>query len=305
MRQIPAATARFLPICLLVFLILGQVPAFAWGNAGHTSVNLDAAQRIPKSMPAFLRSRAAISQIEYLGPEPDRWRAVVDSALNTAQAPDHFINLERIQGLGELPKGRYDFYRLLYAKRAATATHSDDYLPENVGLLPYITIEIYQRLKVAFQNYRALQAAKQPTDAVERDIVFYAGWLGHYVADGSQPLHTSVNYDGWVEENPQGFTTEHGIHRKFETDFVAQNIKAGDFAPLMGAPHQLADPSADFQQYLRNSHALVPKVYELEKAQAFDGAGTPESIQFVKERLAAGATMLRDLWYTAWMESAQ
>jgi hypothetical protein len=57
--------------------------------------------------------------------------------------------------------------------------------------------------------------------------------------------------------------------------------------------------------YLRHSKTYVEKVYQLEKAGGFVGAGTPESRAFTAERLAAGASMLRDMIYTAWLESAK
>src|ERR1700730_14968937 len=106
-------------------LLMGQLPAFGWGPDGHTYVNQVAAEKIPPSMPAFLRTNAAIARIAYLGPEPDRWRGKAEYALNNAQSPDHFICLERIQGLGNLPRGRYEFYQLLFAKRAS-AKHDAD-----------------------------------------------------------------------------------------------------------------------------------------------------------------------------------
>jgi hypothetical protein len=128
---------------------------------------------------------------------------------------------------------------MLYAKRAATRTNPDEFLPENVGLQPYITMEIFERLKVAFRDYRSLKQAGKDSAPVEQNAIFYAGWLGHYVADGSQPLHTSTDYDGWVGANPDGFTTQHGIHRRFENDFVNRTISAKDFASMIGAPRQL------------------------------------------------------------------
>jgi hypothetical protein len=297
--------SRFLSIFLPFGLFCAQIATLGWGNSGHTNVNLNAARKIPNAMPAFLRTPSAIARIAYLGPEPDRWRGMAEYSLNNAQVPDHFIDLERIQSLGELPKGRYEFYKLLYEKRAATSTNTDDYLPERVGLQPYITMEVFERLRAAFRDYRKLQEANQPTNAVEQDIVFYAGWLGHYVADGSQPLHTSENYNGWVEDNPRGFTTDNQVHWRFEGIYVDANIKASDFASLVGPPHQVADPFKDYQQYLWSSHALVSQVYELDKSKGFEGAGTPEALKFTEERLAAGSQMLLDLWYTAWLQSAQ
>ena len=89
-------------------------------------------------------------------------------------------------------------------------------------------MEVYGRLKAAFREYRQRVAKHQPTQAVEHAIIFYAGWLGHYVADGWQPLHTTIRYNGWVGPNPNGYTTEHHSHSQFESDCVAANISAKD-----------------------------------------------------------------------------
>jgi hypothetical protein len=287
---------------LITVTIFQARPASAWGNEGHTDINRVAAQKIPASMPLFLRS--AVVEIAYLGPEPDRWRSPTEFALKNSQEPDHFIDMERVAWLDPLPAGRYEFYRKLYEKRAATTDHPDDYLPERVGLQPYITLEVYGRLKAAFREYRQLRAAHKPTDAVQQAIIFYAGWLGHYAADAAQPLHTTIQYNGWVGPNPNGYTTEHHIHGLFESDYVRANITARNFAALVKAPERLHDPFADYIAYLKNSNSLVEKVYQLEKAGGFAGKGSPEAFDFTTHRLAAGAQMLLDLWYTAWVESA-
>ncbi len=295
-------TRTLATLTLISFVLLQARPAAAWGNEGHTYINRVAAQMTPASMPLFLRR--AVVEIAYLGPEPDRWRSPSEFALKNSQEPDHFIDLERVAWLDPLPRGRYEFYRKLYEKRAATTDHPDDYLPERVGLQPYITMEVYGRLKAAFRDYRQMRAAHKPTDAVQRAIIFYAGWLGHYAADAAQPLHTTIQYNGWVGPNPNGYTVEHHIHGLFESDYVRANIAAKDFAALVKAPEPLHDPFADYIGYLKNSNSLVEKVYQLEKAGGFAGKGSPEAFEFTTHRLAAGAQMLLDLWYTAWLESA-
>src|SRR5258707_7411084 len=288
---------------LLIALILMQSEAaFAWGNEGHTYVNRVAAEKIPVSMPRFLRR--AVVEIAYLGPEPDRWRSPSEFALKNAQEPDHFIDLERVSWLDPLPRGRYEFYRKLYEKRAATTDSPDDYLPEHVGLQPYITMEVYGRLKAAFREYRQRLAAHQPTQAVQQAIVFYAGWLGHYVADGSQPLHTTIRYNGWVGPNPNGYSTQHTIHAQFETAYVAAHISSKDFAVMVKPPERIVDPFAAYLGYLKQSNALVENVYAIEKAGGFTGKGSPAAFDFTTHRLAVGSQMLLDLWYTAWVESA-
>jgi hypothetical protein len=292
-------------LLLIALVLFRSQHAAAWGNEGHTYVNRVAAQKMPTSMPAFLRTPRAIAEITYLGPEPDRWRSPSEFALKNAQEPDHFIDMERVDWLDPLPPGRYEFYRKLYEKRAATTDHPDDYLPERVGLQPYITMEVYGRLKAAFREYRQLSAAHKPTLPVQRAIIFYAGWLGHYVADGSQPLHTTIKYNGWVGPNPNGYTTEHKIHWQFEGPFVAANIQAKDFAGMVKVPEQLNHPFEDYIAYLKQSNALVENVYALDKAGGFMGKGSPEARDFTAHRLAAGSQMLLNLWYTAWLESAE
>jgi len=259
-------------------------------------INRLAASTLPADVPAFLRTPAAIDEIEYLGPEPDRWRSPAEPELNSAQALEHFIDLEPADALGPLPHKRLDFEAKVFAAGQR---------PEKIGLQPWVTEEVWERLKAAMRQYRALQAAKQDTKPVEAAIIFYAGWLGHYVGDGSQPLHVTVNYNGWTGLNPNGYTTEHQIHHQFEGPFVAANIHAADVQAKMPAPKAIDGDIFDaYVAYLRLSGTFVEKVYQLDKAGAFVGAGTVESRGFAAERLAAGASMLRDMIYTAWVQSA-
>jgi len=293
---------ELISLALVALLLVHTEAVRAWGNEGHTYINRVAAEKIPSDMPRFLRHSA--TEIAYLGPEPDRWRSSSEHALKNAQEPDHFIDLERVDWLNPLPPGRYEFYRKLYEKRAATPDHPDDYLPERVGLQPYIVMEVFGRLRAAFREYRRMRELHQPTASVQHAIVFYAGWLGHYVADGSQPLHTTIRYNGWVGPNPKQYTTQHSIHALFETTYVAQNVTARDFSSLVRAPERLTDPFQQYVTYLRESNQQVETVYALEKAGGFSGKGSTEAFAFTIHRLAAGAQMLLNLWYTAWLDSA-
>lgn len=309
MRLLIRALAVAVALCLMPRPMLG------WGNEGHMAINRVAAAKMPAAMPAFLAG--AVDRLEYLGPEPDRWRQRDEYALNRAQAPDHYIDLECVEGI-ELPPDRYAFYKLLYERRAAIAhgnpvparlaalgLKADDLLPERVGTQPYIVAEIFERLRGAFREYRRLKREHQPTAPVEENIVFYAGWLGHYVADAANPLHTTVKGAGWIGPNPNGYTTDHNIHWRMETEFVHHNLSQLGFADRVKAPVVLQDPWQDYLNYLWSSHALVEQVYQLNKAGGFKGEGTAESREFIRGRLAAGAQMLLNLWYTAWVQSGE
>ncbi len=281
----------------LVCLAFPAPRARAWENEGHRMINRLAAQSLPADMPAFLRTQAAIDEIDYLGPEPDRWRSRAEPELAAAQAPEHFIDLEEADAIGPFPHKRLDWEAMVFAAGKR---------PEVIGLQPWETDEVWERLKAAMRQYRYLSASGQDTKPVEAVIIFYAGWLGHYVGDGSQPLHVTVNYNGWVGPNPHGYTTGHQIHHQFEGPFVAENIHPGDvqskMAPLKVIQGDMFDA---YVAYLRHSATYVEQVYQFDKAGAFIGAGTPESRAFTAECLARGASMLRDMIYAAWIDSAQ
>jgi hypothetical protein len=283
------------------FLVFSAALAFGWGDDGHKIINRAAVNAVPADMPAFFKT--GIERIVYNGPEPDRWREKLEMQLKSSQEPDHFIDLERVSDLGELPESRYDFIKLLYAKRARSAENPDDFLPEKVGFQPYIALEVYGRLKVAFREYRKLKAAGQPTVEAEQNALFYAGWLGHYVGDAANPLHTTVQYNGWVGPNPKSYTTAK-IHWPFESDMVTKNLGyMSDLAAQISAPKPLENPFRDYIAYLESSNKLVEPLYQLEKKGDFNNSGNEEGKKFVRTRLVAGAQMLANMYLTAWMES--
>jgi hypothetical protein len=299
MLTLSAPSRLFLSSLAMAVLVcvLAQPPAArAWGNGGHRLVNKLAASSLPADVPAFLRSPEAINEIEYLGPEPDRWRSPAEPELVAAQAPEHFIDLEQADALGPLPHRRLDFEARVFAAGER---------PEKIGLQPWEATEVWERLKAALREYRNLTARHENTRPVEQAILFYAGWLGHYVGDGSQPLHTSIQYNGWVGLNPHGYTTGHQIHWQFEGPFVDANLREPEVRAKMTQPKAITGDIFDaYVAYLRVSTTYVEKVYQLEKVGGFAGAGSAASRDFTAERLASGASMLRDMIYSAWLESA-
>jgi len=277
----------------------GALPATAraWGNDGHRIVNRLAVEHLPAGVPPFLHSAEAEQEIIYLAPEPDRWQSPAEPELDAAQAPEHFIDLELAEPLAPLPHNRFDFLAKAYAAGRR---------PDKIGLLPWQTQEVWERLESALRNYREIKAAGKNAGPVEQVAIFYAGWLGHYVGDGSQPLHTTVQYNGWIGPNPNRYYTGHQIHRLFESVFVSANLRSldveGKMTPVKAIEGNIFDA---YMAYLRRTRSYVDELYRLDKDGGFDGSGTPSSRAFTAERLAAGASMLRDMIYTAWLRSAQ
>jgi hypothetical protein len=173
-----------------------------------------------------------------------------------------------------------------------------------MGLLPFRMLELTQQLRIDFRNWRAAPDSLKPW--IEARIIDDAGILGHYVADGSNPMHTSIYFNGWTGPNPNGYATDNRAHARFESIYVGANIKLADVTAHMDTVARVfPDLRAAIIDYLRQSNTQVESLYRLDKAHTFDAATTaPENKTFVVERLTAGARMLRDLWWTAWVTSA-
>jgi hypothetical protein len=322
MRSICRLAFRTAVVTALVSTLASE-PAWAWGRDGHMMINALAAQYLPSDVPAFLHDAHGRSVMEWMGPEPDRWKGKEEAELNAAQSPDHFLDEEWADFAGTpctvgspgcsatgtlLPKRRYDFIRALEAAKAKHPELAAQLEPDKVGMQPWQVEEVWQRLKTDLREYRKAVAAKQDTAGVEVAALFDAGWLGHYVADGSQPLHITIQYNGWQAgtPNPHAYTADHKIHSQFESVYVSANIQRDEVAPLVAAakPKQIDDEWTQYLDYIHHTNSLVEKTYQLEKTGGFTGAGTPEAKTFTEERLAAGAIELRDLIYSAWVHSA-
>jgi hypothetical protein len=129
-----------LAVCLV--LCLSAAPAGAWWVKGHEAIAEAAVSALPKEMPAFFRSGA--KNVAHLAGDPDRWKNRDTRFLRAAEYPDHFIDLENLEGK-DLPEDRY---------KAAGLIAGLKHRPEQTGMLPYALMEHFDRLTVAFYDYR-------------------------------------------------------------------------------------------------------------------------------------------------------
>lgn len=286
-------------IVVTMAAVLGDLRVLnAWGAHGHTISGAAAARALPKEMPKFFRNAA--DQLAYLTPEPDRWRnrgeAERDPAMNGGYAPDHFINFERIPESSWQAENRFAFL-------ADVRTKTGMDLPE-AGLSPFHILELFQRLRVAFGDWRGERDARTRR-WIEQRIVNDAGLLGHYVSDGANPLHTTIHHHGWIGENPKAYATDREIHARFESLYVQAQLKLSDLTPHMKRPARvLSDPRRDILAFLKQSHGYVEEFYTIDKREPYNELTTaPQNKQFAVSRLVFGAEMLRDLWWTAWVTS--
>jgi hypothetical protein len=127
------------------------------------------------------------------------------------------------------------------------------------------------------------------------------------VADAAMPLHDSIHHDGWSGDNPKGYTRDPEIHGRFESQYV-DLIATSEADIVKHVPKNaryLDDPWQATLQHSLDSRNFVENIYRLDLRGAFKDKDDHEARELVYTRLAAGAAFLRDLAYTAWIESAK
>lgn len=301
-----------------VAMLAVAVPAAqvdAWGSTGHRMIGVAAVRALPDSLPAFIRGMDAAAEVGEFSREPDRSKGAGqphDRERDTA----HFVDLDdtghimtanglSIDALPNL-KSEYD------AQLLAAGIKVDD-----AGYLPYAIMDGWQQLVRDFAYWRVLSAiearevdpAKRAwyrEDRLRREALTLRdmGILSHYVGDGSQPLHTSIHFNGWGDyPNPEGFTNSRQTHGAFEGGFIRRNVRLDMVEAAMAAPMLDGfEMKRSIVSYLKTGVGQVVPFYTLEKAGAF-AEGDARGVAFATERVAAGAAELRDLTILAWQAS--
>jgi hypothetical protein len=290
---------------LLTLLLAATCPLLVsgWGEQGHTIVGQAAAKTLPQDMPMFFR--AADDQLAYLNAEPDRWRDAREQTFGTwlnATSKEHYVFLDLVPPEALQASDRYAYLDIL-AKRGIVSPVVR--VGGSSGLLYFRVLELAQEVRVGF---RALRETKDSPKRswIQARIIDDAGILGHYVADGANPHHTSVHMFGWLGNN-ESYVTDAAFHSRFETDYVQSHVQLRDvLEKVPRQPRIIRDLQADVLQYLKRSNSLVEQLYQLDREERF-GLSTTGTAQkaFTVARLADAATLLRDLWWTAWITSGE
>ena len=312
-------------------LLLALTPGVlrAWYEPGHRIINQLALDSLPPEFPAWVREPATAERIVFLSQEPDRWRRTREALLQHANAPDHTIDLEQLTAAGidldTLTPFRYQFVAEFAAGRAAhperfpavDPAKDPNHVQAWPGFLPWAIAEYYAKLQSQFSYLKTYERYGTPDEIANAraNVVYVMGVMGHFVGDGSQPLHTTIHKSGWVGPNPNHYATT-DFHALVDGGFIARaGITLAELAPRVvpAAPLNLAtrpdgrDPAfVDVLDYLRATQRTVEPLYRLLQAHQLDPAGPPSPAgrAFFDERLLAAGEMLGSLWLTAWQQAA-
>ena len=323
---------RSSPLALVPLLLLAAPLLRAWDYEGHRIVNLLALASLPKEYPQFVHAVGHAERIAFLAGEPDRWRNVPDLPLKHANSLDHYCDLEYIPEAGldwaRVSSLRYEFAVQFAAGRKA---HEKNFAPidpaknsdrtrEWPGFAPWAITEHYGKLRSAFSYLKVFEELGTPDEIMNAhaNILYVMGVMAHYVGDCSQPLHTTKHHNGWVGDNPKGYTTWQGLHSWIDGGIIAKStLRFPQLAPRVKPAQPIAvaarpdgrDPMfAAVVDYLHAQHKQMEVIYQLEKAgklgQGEQGVVSDEARAFIEARLLEGGQMLGAIWLTAYRNAA-
>ena len=269
-------------------------------------------------------------RIEFLAGEPDRWRNIRHLPLKNVNGPDHYIDLEDLKLYGLTPdtlplcatilsrtlrrRGR----RILERFPAIDPDKDADHTRELDGFLPWAITENYEKLKSDFASLKAFQQYGGTPEEIanaQADCVYVMGVMGHFVGDGSQPLHTTVHYNGWIGDNPKGYTTRTTFHAWIDGGYFKKTggIKVDALIGKIQPATRIANadqPDGVFKAvvaYLVEQNKFVEPLYEMEKNGQLTGEGDKgmDGLPFLDGQLVKAGQMLGNLWLTAWLEAPE
>ena len=318
-----------LVLSLMMIASFFDSPAFAWGERGHDLIARVAARLVAqrsKDPALFVPFAAKEHMLGHLANIPDiHFRDLPEG--KSLEGPTHYFDSEYLFATPSLQG-----FPVSIAEAAKLSEAHGKNLYSEVGTAPWRIAQLFDLYVGALKSAKSPDPSKalgkaEIEEAVNRALV-YAGVMAHYVGDLAQPLHTTVDYDGWKKD--QG-----GIHSYFEEAIVnafplsldyevfaaasrehpqtkiwtslpaSQRISAGR-NPVLVAAALIADSHEDLNKLFKLDKSVCvikPSRSEPIKipAERKPAAQVAESFRpMVIDRLATGADALSHLWQVGW-----
>jgi hypothetical protein len=286
-------------LALLLTVIGTSSQALAWGRMGH-----DLSARVAAHLVADTTKRsfykAHMADLGYYSNVPDLiWKK---PATYDVEWTNHFMDLEifdreikKIVEEGKFPakEDPFDLSRAAFEAKFPA-------VPAQAGRAYWRIREFEKRLQKTSELLKQKDILKEERHRLQLEWLIVAGTMGHYVADLSQPLHVTENYDGQMTE-------QKGIHGHFEDTLVDELWPSIDMQVTKEADriwdkeqNMLAGkPTLVLIKDLATSSAKeIDEILKKDKKTSRDDLKKAMEIYrpIIVRRLAAGAVTLAEIW---------
>lgn len=250
---------------------------FGWGTEGHKLINKKALEILPAEFSAFNKYSEYITEH---APDPD-FRKKEDPTEPTK----HFIDIDYYK--------EYKNGSMIEDRDSLTAIYKDSV--DLLGTLPWATMTTFNKLVEAFKEKN-------------RDkVLILAADLGHYVADGHQPMHTMVNYNGQL-------SGQKGIHARYEIEMVNRHLTELDTVYDNCSVKKIENPLKFIFNYIFNANSIEGDIYAADKdiASKHPDFGDEyyrllwfKTNYITKIQIRSAAEDLAAFYYTAWLNAGK
>ncbi|MDI6802428.1 MAG: T9SS type A sorting domain-containing protein [Bacteroidota bacterium] len=265
---------------LILFIISDQL-VYSWGGTGHKFINRKAVMHLPSDMNAF---KADSLFYEAHASDADNRKISSDTTF-LAESPRHFLDIDDYPYFKSMTRN-LDSLIMIYGWQR---------VKEN-GTNPWF-VKWFMDSLIAQLTRNDLAKVKQT-----------ASDIGHYVGDGYQPLHCTLNYDGQLTGN-------RGIHSRYETTML--NSYQAQINIQTDSIYYIGSPIDFIFEYIIHSNSLVDSIMLADNyaksVSGYSGSGTAPASYYsalwekterlTKDQLQRSTTALASIWYTAWVNS--
>lgn len=270
---------RAVKIFLLVLIITPSICILGWGEKGHKITTQFALNLIPYQIKLTNETKAAIIKHSV---DPDS-RKRNDST----EGPKHFIDIDSYK---EFLEGQ-----MITSKDSLVNLYDETTVDES-GVLPWATVETFNKLVEAFKSKN------------ENDIILYMSDLAHYVGDGHQPQHATINYNGAI-------TGQKGIHKRYESEMVDANLDQLKNSFRKQTPYYVKNVLEYVFDYILESNSYLEVILSADKFASDKTNGKFDNkyywlmwfkTKYVTENQFNSAGLcLANLIYTAWKDAGK
>lgn len=264
---------------LLLSILLPTILVYGWGDKGHKLIAAFAMRQLPAGINFSNEFKSAI--IEHSVDPDNRKRE------DKSEGSKHFIDI--------------DFYKefsdgIVIMSRDSLNKLYDEKVVTKEGILPWATEETYYRLMKAFK------------EKDKEKVLLYTSDLAHYVADGHQPLHATVNYNGQLSD-------QKGVHFRYEIEMVDQYLNSIEKNYDDQIPYYVNSIPSMIFNYIAEANNYVELILSADKfaEKKTDGKFDREYYRLLWfktkyvtiNEINSAALSLSSLIYSAWMDAGK
>ena len=259
----------------LFLLLVGTLSfAFGWGSTGHRIINNNAVVHLPASMQLFIDQQKFFA--DHASDADHR------KGSDGLESYKHYIDIDAYP----------DFQHITHDYDSLIAEYGYNVVWYDNGVLPWATLWTYDSLTAQLHRGDFTAAYQTAAD------------LGHYVADGHQPLHATKNYNGYETGN-------NGIHSRYESSMV--DDFQNQIAITKDSVHYIDDVIGYVFNYILHSNSLCDSIFHADNAgkAATGGSYTTQYYdtlwahlgEMTDAQIQSATIDLASLWYTAWVNA--